>query len=162
MKRLFILTTALVIISIAGGIYFKDYYWKKYSFQGCGPNLSDYQYSIELPGQWNTKKRDLGSELLTKNSVYYDLTKNNMTFTISCTTQGVGGDICDTQYRKTFNVGNQIGEACYGKINGIWKMGVLNLPRNLSNNTVIAFWAEDIEPDLLSKIFSTFQLNSKQ
>ncbi len=134
-----------------------DISFKNITFKGCGTNLPNYEYSLQLPSNWTITKRKLGG-LFDTFSVYFDAQGNGEQFTISCTTQGVGGDICDNRGIWTkFTVGADTEEACWGQIDGKWTMGVLNLKRDPSSQAAIAFWAEGIERLKLNQIFSTFR-----
>ncbi len=127
--------------------------FEKVIFNGCGTQLSNYSYLLQLPGNWTISKRTIDSY-----STYYDAKGDNETFTVSCTTQGVGSDMCDEKNLKNFTVNGQVIKACYGQVNGTWNLGVLNLQKDATNNSTISFWAQGLDINMLNKIFSSFKI----
>jgi hypothetical protein len=123
-------------------------------FKGCGPKLSQYEFSIKLPANWDIYKREFPDF----ESVYYDAINSERQLTIGCTTLGVGGGLCDEQSKLTdFVVNGEKVSACYGQTNGRWVLGTLNLSTDPSTQATIAFWADGLEPSLLKSILSTFK-----
>lgn len=125
---------------------------ESFVFNGCGSLLPNYKYSIKLPSNWNITKRDYNEV-----GVYFDTFGDGKNFTLSCTTQGIGGG-CDSQYRTDLVVNDKKVQACLGFINGKWELSDTNLGRNPSDNTIISFWAEGIDKDGVQNILSTFKI----
>ena len=124
--------------------------------QSCGSRLPNYKYSIEFPANWPVVRRsyDLAS-------TYFDAVNGNKSFTISCTNQGVGGG-CEPQYLTKFKVGEKEYNACFGLIDGIWKMNDFNLSADKATNATVSFWSERLDRASIEKILSSFKLVGNQ
>lgn len=130
---------------------------KQVMLGGCGPSLLNYQYSIVIPNSWTINKRE------TEFSDYYDLTNASQHFTVACTSQGVGGGLCDDQTKVTkFKVVDKVYETCFSSQNGTSVMSVLNLDTDPATNATIGFWAEGIQLDYLKQLLLTFRIESKK
>lgn len=125
---------------------------KEVVFKECGTDLPNYKYSLRFPFFWTFKQTMLDSA-----SSYYEVSGPNSVFTVSCTNQGVGGDVCDDKYRTKFMVNGKNYETCFGEVDGKWNMGVLNLSTDSVTNATIAFWSDGLEKNKIDKILSTFK-----
>lgn len=139
-----------------------DNSWQKITFRGCGTNLPRYSYYINLPANWTVKKITNKAYSSDKFDSVFTAEGDGKYLQINCTTNGVGGDICDKKYWTKFTIVGKIIEACYGQIDEKWNMGVLNLPRDPSTQAIIAFWAKSMDKLMLDKIFSSFKILGNQ
>ena len=129
---------------------------KEIVLQSCGSRLPDYKYSIQFPANWMIMRRSYDEA-----STYFDAIGNSKSFTISCTNQGVGGG-CEPQYRTKFKVGDKEYNACFGLIDGVWKMNDFNLSTDKATNATISFWSEGLERYSIEKILTSFRIVGNQ
>lgn len=129
---------------------------KTVSLTGCGTKLPKYEYRLETPVYWR-----IDQTAHNKWSSQHELSGLGGILTIGCTHQGIGGDVCDSKDKVKFMIQGEIFEACFAKINGTWKMGVLNLPVDPSTNATISFWSKGLRKDQIEKIISSLRMDNK-
>jgi hypothetical protein len=143
----------MFLLAIVVILFASNSFTKEIVFRECGTQLPNYQYSLRFPFYWRAKQTTLDIS-----SSYYELRGTDSVFTVSCTNQGVGGDICDDKHRTKFMVDGKNYEACFGKVNGKWNMGVLNLSTDPITNATIAFWSEGLKKSQIEKILSSVKI----
>lgn len=142
---------ALIVLVITS-IFILSRSTSEITFIGCGTDLPNYKYSLKFPFFWTFEQTMLDSA-----SSYYEVSGPNSVFTVSCTNQGVGGDLCDEKYRIKFDIPGIEDQPCFGLVDGKWNMGVLNLSTDSVTNATIAFWSDGLEKNKIDKILSTFK-----
>lgn len=130
---------------------------KEIVFQSCGIRLPNYKYSIKFPANWTVVRRSY-DEI----STYFDATSPDKIFTVSCTNQGVGGDVCDDKYRIKLDIPGINDQPCFGLVDGKWSMGVLNLPTDTKTNATVSFWAKGLEKASIQDILNSYKLIGNQ
>lgn len=126
--------------------------WRKVTLTSCGSDLQNYKYSLEIPYFWTTNRTRYD-----KNNVDYELNGLNTSFTVSCTTLGVGGG-CEQQFLTKFNVDGKNFDACFGMIDGQWKLSDFNLDRNPVTKSIISFSSAGLDKSYIEKLLSTFKI----
>src|SRR6266511_897041 len=153
-KPIIIVACALLIFTTI--LFAKGKFTKEVIFKGCGTRLPNHEYSIKFPFFWSVKQTssDIASN-------YYEARGLNSTLTVSCTNQGVGGDVCEDNDRTEFMIAGVSYQACYGFVDGKWKMGVLNLSTGPATNATLSFWSDGLEKKQIETILSSLKVFDK-
>lgn len=129
---------------------------KEITLQSCGSKLPNYKYSIQFPANWTLVRRSYDEA-----STYFDAKFDDVTFTISCTNQGVGGG-CEPQYRTKFKVADKEYNACFGVFNGSLFLNNFNLDTDKNTNATISFWADGLDRPTIQEILNSYKLIENQ
>ncbi len=131
--------------------------FKKVKMKGCGSDFPNLTYQINLPGNWKVSRENSQFE------TYYVAKGIGQTVGVGCTLEP-GGDICGDHGSQwtNFKVGSKTQEACFGNLNGVWIMGVLNIPGlGSSDKETLFFTTSGLDKANIDKLLSTFEVISK-